>query len=257
MEIKILGAHNVESATTRMTSLLVDGVLAVDAGALTSGLSLSAQMRVNAILLTHCHYDHIKDVAAMGLNSSYFQKTTRVYAQASTLDTISENMLNGTIYPKFTEISTPDKPPLEFCTIEPYTVEEIDGYKVMALPVVHVVPTVAYQISVGEGASFFFSGDTGPGLAKCWEHVAPQLLLIDVTLPDRLQKQAAQTGHLTPGLLATELKEFQRIKGYLPTVGLIHISPVFEDEIREEVNRVSQELGSSVTLCYEGMTINL
>ena len=63
MEIRILGAHNVESANTRLTSLLVDGVLAVDAGALTSSLTFAEQEKVSSILLTHCHYDHVRDVA--------------------------------------------------------------------------------------------------------------------------------------------------------------------------------------------------
>ncbi len=257
MEIKILGAHNVESATTKMTSLLVDGILAIDAGALTSGLSLSEQMRVNSVLVTHCHFDHIKDVAAIGLNSSYFQKTIKVYSQTTTLEAIADNLLNGLIYPQFMKIATPDQPPLEFCIIEQHKIEDIDGYKVQALPVEHTVPTVAYEISTGEGKSFLFSGDTGPGLSRCWDRVSPQLLIVDVTLPNRLQKQAIQTGHLTPQLLAEELNKFQDSKGYLPSVVLIHISPTFEDEIREESNQVSRDLGISITLSYEGMTLNL
>ena len=257
MEIRILGAHNVESATTKMTSILVDGVLAVDAGSLTSGLSLSEQMRVNSVLITHCHYDHIKDVAAIGLNSSYFQKTTKVYSQAATLEAIANNLLNGVIYPRFMTIATPDQPPLEFCEIEPYKIEDIDGYKIQALPVEHAVPTVAYEISGGDDKSFLFSGDTGPGLSKCWDRVSPQLLVIDVTLPNRLQNQATRTGHLTPQLLAEELNTFQDAKGYLPSVVLIHISPTFEDEIREEANQVSRDLGTSITLAYEGMTLNI
>jgi phosphoribosyl 1,2-cyclic phosphodiesterase len=68
MEIRILGAHNVESANTRLTSVLVDGVLAMDAGALTSSLTFAEQEKVSSILLTHCHYDHVRDVAAIALN---------------------------------------------------------------------------------------------------------------------------------------------------------------------------------------------
>ena len=51
MEIRILGAHNSESDTARLTSLLVDGTLAVDAGGLTSSLSFSEQAKVDNILL--------------------------------------------------------------------------------------------------------------------------------------------------------------------------------------------------------------
>jgi len=256
MEIRVLGAHNVESATTRLTSLLIDDVLAVDAGALTSSLSLSEQEKVTSILLTHCHYDHVRDVAAIALSISYFRKTIRVYSQASTLDAISNNILNGVIYPDFTEIPAPN-PPLRFCPLEPHRVEDIDGYKVLAVPVKHAVPTVGYQITSGEGKSFFYSGDTGPGLSACWEHISPQLLIMDVTLPNRLEKHAVSGGHLDPRLLGEELAGFKKTKGYLPPVVVIHVSPMFEGEIKEEVEQVAKQLGANVTLSYEGMRLNL
>ena len=97
MEIRILGAHNVESANTRLTSVLVDGVLAMDAGALTSGLTFDEQEKVRSILLTHCHYDHVKDVAAIALNSTYVRHTVKVYAQAGTLEALLNHLLNGVL----------------------------------------------------------------------------------------------------------------------------------------------------------------
>jgi len=254
MEIRVLGAHNIESATTRLTTLLIDDVLAVDAGALTSSLSLSEQEKVSSILLTHCHYDHVRDVATIALNISHFQKTIRVYSQASTLDAISNNILNGVIYPDFTQIPA-SNPPLKFCPLEPHKVEDIGGYKVLAVPVNHAVPTVGYQITSGEQKSFFFSGDAGPGLSACWEYISPQLLIIDVTLPNRLEKHAVPAGHLTPRLLGEELAGFKKTKGYLPPVVIIHVSPVFEGEIKEEAERVAKQLGANITLGYEGMRV--
>ncbi len=41
MDIQILGAHALEAKGARLTSLLIDDVLAIDAGGLTSALSLS------------------------------------------------------------------------------------------------------------------------------------------------------------------------------------------------------------------------
>jgi ribonuclease BN (tRNA processing enzyme) len=256
MEIRVLGAHNLESATTRLTTLLIDDTLAVDAGALTSTLSLSEQEKVSSILLTHCHYDHVRDVAAIALNISHFERTIRVYSQASTLDAISNNILNGVIYPDFTEVPAPN-PPLKFSPLEPYNVEDIEGYKVLAVPVKHAVPTVGYQITSGEGKSFFYSGDAGPGLSACWEHISPQLLIMDVTLPNRLKKHAVSAGHLSPRLLGEELAGFKKTKGSLPPVVIIHVSPVFEGEIKEEVEQVAKELEANITLGYEEMRLSL
>ena len=46
MDIKLLGTHNTESRDTRLVSLLIDGVLAIDAGALTSSLSFEDQLKL-------------------------------------------------------------------------------------------------------------------------------------------------------------------------------------------------------------------
>src|SRR5512136_1273508 len=119
MEIRILGAHNVESVDTRLTSVLVDGILAMDAGALTSSLTFPEQEKITSILLTHCHYDHMRDVPAIGLNLSYLRKFIKVYAQAVTLDAILSNVLNDVIYPNLTRMPK-GKPALKFFPLEPY-----------------------------------------------------------------------------------------------------------------------------------------
>jgi len=255
MEIRVLGAHNVESAESRLTCLLVDGVLAVDAGSLTSGLTLSEQERVKSILLTHRHYDHVRDIAAIGINASFFERNIRVHAQADTLEALSAHFLNGVIYPDFTKVP-PANPALTFCPLEPLRQQEIEGYAVLAVPTKHAA-TVGYQITSAEGRSFFYTGDTGPGVSSCWEHVSPELLLIDVTLPNRLEEHAVSSDHLTPRLFGEELALFRKARGYLPRVLPIHVSPQFEDEIAEEVGQVARELGVDIDLAHEGMTLSL
>ena len=257
MEIRVLGAHNVESATTRLTSLLIDGVLAVDAGSITGSLTLPEQEKLDSILLTHCHFDHVRDIAAIALNISHYEKTVLIYSQASTLQAISEHILNGVIYPDFARIRTPDSPPIRYCPLEPYKPVDVVDYSVLALPVMHTVPTVAYQVTSRDGKSVFFSGDAGPGVSTCWEHVSPQFLFMDVTLPDRLEEHALSSRHLTPRLLGIELALFQKTRGYLPPVAAIHIGPLFEEEIRKELERISSELGASISASYEGMTVTL
>ena len=62
MQLRVLGAHNMESRDTRMECHLIDGVLALDAGSLARALSFEEQRGVRAVLLTHRHFDHIKDL---------------------------------------------------------------------------------------------------------------------------------------------------------------------------------------------------
>ena len=50
MHIRLLGAHQGESRTTGFISILVDDVLAIDAGSLTSTLTFAEQARVTSEL---------------------------------------------------------------------------------------------------------------------------------------------------------------------------------------------------------------
>ena len=101
MKLKFLGAHNSESKNTRLVSFLIDDILAVDAGSLASELSFSEQKKIKAILLSHGHYDHIRGVPAYAFNNT--GKTTKIFATPQTLKFLSTHLIDGVIYPKFTE----------------------------------------------------------------------------------------------------------------------------------------------------------
>ena len=68
MKIRFLGAHNTESSSSGLMCLLLDEVVALDAGSLTSKLSLKEQLSLKAVLLTHGHYDHIRDLPMLAMN---------------------------------------------------------------------------------------------------------------------------------------------------------------------------------------------
>ena len=80
MEIRILGAHNRETQTTRSICFLIDNTLAIDAGSITSSLSISDQKTLEAILITHQHYDHIRDIPGLALNLAVQGSSIQVYA---------------------------------------------------------------------------------------------------------------------------------------------------------------------------------
>ena len=251
MRIKFLGTHNAESKSTRLASFLIDDILAVDAGSLVSELSFTEQEKIRAILLSHGHYDHIRGIPAFAFNNS--NRTTKVFATLQTLEMLSSHLVDGVIYPKFTEkTSFLEKQALELITLEPLKPEDIEGYQVLAIPVNHPVGAVGFEITSVDGKSLFYTGDTGPGLASIWEHISPQLIIADTTFPNRFENTAKDAGHLCPEMLKWELIEFHRIKGYLPQVILIHLFPQFEEEIEEEAQEIARELGLSISIAREG-----
>src|SRR3989304_90618 len=102
MKVKILGAHNVETKTTHCTNLLVDDVLALDAGALSSTLSSRRQLKLKALLLTHLHYDHLKDVPMLAMNFLMHRKTLNIYTTRSVFNVVMTHLMNDVLYPNFT-----------------------------------------------------------------------------------------------------------------------------------------------------------
>ena len=258
MNIHILGAHNCESQNSRLISLLIDDTLAIDAGSLTSSLSFSAQQKLRAILLTHQHYDHIRDVPAIAMNFALHgtRTTIKIYSIQSVYDTLATHLLNGKLYPKFLE-QPKGNPTIKFTLVEPYQAERIEGYDILAVSVNHTDPAVGYQITSPDGKIAFYTGDTGPGLAECWGYVSPQLLITEVTAPDRYEEFAKKKGHLTPSLLKEELMVFRELKGYLPPVVVVHMNPRLEKEIETEIAVVAKALNNSINLGYEGMQLNL
>jgi ribonuclease BN (tRNA processing enzyme) len=253
MKVRFLGAHNTESKLTRMTSLLIDDVLAIDAGGLTLSLSFEEQLGLKAVLLTHQHFDHIRDIPSLGMNFLLRQASIDVYSIRQVRRALADNLINGQLYPSFL---AQEKSPISFHEIEPMVCFNIGDYEVLPLPVNHSVEAVGYMIACG-GRSVFFTGDTGIGLAGLWRYIAPGLLVAEVTAPDRLVDFVREKGHLTPSLLGEELNSFKEARGYLPQVVTVHMNPALEDEIQEELAALAERLGASIAPAFEGMEVIL
>jgi len=251
MIIRFLGTHNAESKNTRLVSFLIDDVLAVDAGSLVSELTFPGQKKITAILLSHGHYDHIRAVPAFAFNNS--DRTTKVIATRKTLEILSSHLIDGVVYPEFTsEASFLRKATLRLVPVELFERQRIEGYEVMAVPVRHNLDGVGFEMTSGDGKTLFYTGDTGPGLSSMWGKISPQLIIADLTWPNSLAKAARDAGHLCPEMLKEELIEFRRVKGYLPKVAAIHMSPQHEPEIEREVREVARLLSVSIDIAHEG-----
>ena len=146
--------------------------------------------------------------------------------------------------------------PKERC-IEPDKSFKIEDYEVTPVPVRHSVPAVGFQIRSSTGKELFFTGDTGPEVSECWERINPDVMIIECTASDRFYEFGKRAGHLTTGLLKEVLVEFRELRGYIPQVITVHMSPRLEEEIRTELAVISGELGASIQVGYEGMEVLL
>ena len=256
MQIRFLGCHHTETATTRLSSIMVDQDLIIDAGAITSTLTAQEQSQIKALLLTHQHLDHIRDVPTLALGGFGSGETLPVFATEQTLKSVRQHLLNGSVYPDFTQIPSPENPRIRLVPLELDQEREVCGRRVTALPVVHTEGSVGYFLKSPDGKSIFYSGDTnGEGLSDIWLKMSPDLVIVEVTYPNSQEIQAGLTNHLTPQLLEREITGLQQFGGKVPRFFATHFCTPAEEEIKEELRLLAASTGVSITPAQEGLVV--
>lgn len=250
MKVRFLGAHNVEAGSLKLPGVLVDDILALDAGSLGS-LSISGQLGLKAILLTHQHYDHLRDLPILGMNLYLNSTSVAVYGLPEAEEILASHLLNGSVYSHFLDNGT-----FRYCRIVPEKIIQAERYDILPVKVNHSVPAIGYEVCT-KGHRLFYSGDTGPGLDCIWERLRPDLIIIEVTSPNRWTDFGRKVGHLTPVLLKEELETFYRLNGYVPPVYTVHANPLAEDVIRTELAKVARQLNCQITVAHEGLEIGI
>ena len=235
MRVRALGVSGGEVPGRGLTSFLVDERLALDAGHLTASLAIEAQAALDAILLSHAHLDHVKDVAFLSDNLVGLRDRPLVVAgTAPVLDAIRAHVLNDVIWPDFTRLPTPEAPVLRLEPLAEGAVSMVAGYTVRPIAVNHLTPAVGYLVSSG-GRTLVWSGDTGPTEAL-WKAVAGTrgvgALIIEVSFPNRMHEIARRSGHHTP---ATFRAELDKIGHRNVPVYVTHVKAGCLEEVAREI----------------------
>ncbi|MEQ4490180.1 MAG: MBL fold metallo-hydrolase [Dehalococcoides mccartyi] len=254
MEIVFLGAHNCETKTTRPSCLMLSGGVVLDAGAITSSLTLDELYELRAVILSHAHYDHIKDVPLLAMNLAYGLKSVDIYGSRAVQEVVTQPPFSGGFYPDFFT-RPPSAPALRFHEITPGLEFSCENYQILPLSVPHSRDTTGFLVKDAGGHSFFYTSDTGSGLGDVWQQISPELLIIELTMPNRLTELALSSKHLSPELLETELRLFRELKGYLPRIVTLHTTPLFEAEIKTEIQAVAERLHTDILMASEGLKL--
>ena len=235
MNLRVLGCHGGELPGCRSTCFLVDGSLALDAGALTASLELPALASVDQIVLPPRHFDHVKDLPLLSdLVVGWRSTPVTIWASHVCVQTLRENMFNGSLWPDFTRIPSAEKPVFQLRSFTPGDTFQAGPYRVRSVLVSHPVESCGFVVERA-GTALAISGDTGP-TQELWELLNRtanlKALLLETSFPDELQDLADISGHLTPRTLRGELSKFQRNGA---DVLLYHLKPAFVAELKRQV----------------------
>jgi ribonuclease BN (tRNA processing enzyme) len=200
-------------AAQYLSTALLNDTIALDAGCLGFVGTPDEQARVRHVLLTHSHMDHVGSLPIF-LENAHDGKGdgVNVYASAATLDCLRRHFFNDQIWPDFVALSDGDQPFLRLVPFEAGQTLELDGVRVTAVAMDHVVPVLGFLVS-DANASFVFVTDTAPTDAV-WRaaNALPDLkaVFLEATFPNEMQWLADVSRHLTPATFAGEVRKLTR-----------------------------------------------
>jgi ribonuclease BN (tRNA processing enzyme) len=237
MLIEVLGGYGGESPECRMTCLLINGTIALDAGSLSQALSIERQVGVSTVLLSHSHMDHTNSLPFF-IENVYGRsdRAIEIHASAATAYAIRKYLFNNATWPDFTRLPNHLLPAVRFVEYESETKVVIDGVTFTPIAVDHLVPTHGFLIE-HNGAAVIWSSDTGP-TQRLWEiaNATPNLqaVFIETSFDNALQAVADVSFHLTPRTLEGELGKLTR---KVP-IYLHHLKPPCIERIHVEVQKI-------------------
>lgn len=207
---------------------MIDGVVAIDAGALSRALTIKEQAKLTHVFVTHAHLDHVRDLAMiLDVRAQLGVPALVVCGTAVTLRILKDDLFSGRLWPDFARIPTKAKPALKYQVIPENKAVTIGAYTVRAVPVNHCDGAVGYAVTQGR-TGFACTGDTGPTDAF-WKVVeadpAIKIVLAEVSFPNEQERFARVSQHYTPTLLAKDVQKAPRIRDV--PLGLYHIKPAF------------------------------
>ena len=233
LAIRALGPYGGSAPGYRLTTFLVDGESALDAGSLTDALPLSAQRRIRRVFLTHAHFDHIASLPLL-IENLYGQSTPlEILAPAPVLAALSRDLLNDRIWPDFTRLPSRAHPTVRLRNLAEGRPHVAGKVTFTPFAVSHVVPSYGYVVSK-RGRSVLFSGDTEP-TDRLWAAARRarnlKALFLELSFSDSQAEVARASRHMTPSLLRAELpKAPPRIP-----IFLYHMKPPSLSRIRREI----------------------
>ena len=224
MELRVLGCSGGEAEGHRLTGLLVDGCLAIDAGSLTQALTTREQIGIRQIFISHSHLDHICTLPFFTKNIfGHTDVPVEIQALPETLDALRRHLFNDELWPDFSVIPSPDNPIIRFSEVVPGRTYHVGGLRVTPIPVNHLVPCVGYLVE-DDHSAFLFSSDTAEtdevyAIANRTPNL--KLFITEASFPNEQGWLAEASKHLTPEKLGQELK---KLKVNVP-VGIYHLTP--------------------------------
>jgi ribonuclease BN (tRNA processing enzyme) len=241
MNLHVLGCSGAIAAGCRTTAFLLEEDILIDAGTGVGDLSLEALARIDQILISHSHLDHVLSIglladSVMRLRSAQNRPPIQVRALPDTLAALRTHIFNSVIWPDFTRLPSAEHPILELLPLAVGDLLQLGDKRIEVLSASHTVPAVGFAIDCGTQGWWVYTGDTGPNRAL-WERLKNMRvahLVIETAFSDEERQLARISRHLCPTALGHELAQ---LEGSVD-VHITHIKPGEMEAVMAEIERL-------------------
>lgn len=240
MKVQILGGHGGQVQGFSTTSFLINDELLIDAGSVTSALSIQQQSKIDHILISHAHLDHVKDLAFLCDNCFGLRPVPfKVYTHPGVKKILKDHLFNETIWPDFTILPNATNPTMQILPILPEVSFEIKDYKITPYRVQHPNDAMGFIIEQ-KNKSVLFTCDTA-ATDRIWAaaHEKGNIVGIftEVSFPNSLKGVAVASDHHTPKSMKTEI---DKMPPNVPII-LTHLKPNYKDVIMKELSELNEK----------------
>jgi len=235
MRVRLLRSALAESAPEQqyLTTFLVNDTVAIDAGSLGISATLEEQRRITDVFISHSHMDHLASLPTF-LENVYTQgdDCPSLHVSDAVRAALQEHIFNDRIWPDFIGLSEKIPPFLKLKTLRERQAVEIGKLSITPVSVNHSVPTFGFILEEA-GKSVVIISDSGP-TEEIWKQGKARLqaVFLEASFPESLAELAHCARHLTPKLLAAELKKIGRGVRILA----IHLKSAFHSRLVRELD---------------------
>lgn len=237
MRVKLLasdGGSGLLPSPQFLTTYLVNGSLAIDAGSLGYFAAWDEQQRVRHIVLSHSHVDHIgalpiflENVAVPG------RPPVVIHGSDAVLDALRKHVFNDCLWPDLERLGKKSDPLVRLARLAPGESIELEGVRVSSVAVDHIVPTTGFLLQQ-DGATVVLAMDTGPTdeIWRCARSAGNvRAAFLEVTFPNSMAALARAAKHLTPDTFAGEAAKLPATTRVIA----VHVKAAFYREVAAEV----------------------
>ena len=248
--IRVLGCSGAIAAGSRTTAFLIGDDVLIDAGTGVGDLALEELARIDHIVVSHSHLDHVLAIALLADSVIAQRQAARrppiqVHALAPTLAALREHVFNGVIWPDFTRLPSAEQPALQFVPFEHGERLALGGKTIEVLCALHTVPAAGFAVRIREGGEagdgwWVYTGDTGPN-PLLWQRLASlrvEKLVIEAAFGNAERALAGISRHLCPATLGAELDALGAPLNACVDVYITHVKPGELDAVMGEIARI-------------------